>query len=308
VNDVNLAPEISPIENIVANEGDIVKIMPGVIDPDGDNVKLGISEPVGGDGVWGTHYAAAGEYTVTITASDGIDESSIEVNIVVNNVDRAPVIEEMEIFRVAENEEVVIKPKVSDADEDAVELTVVEDLPGNASFEDGVFKWTPGYEVSSGETEEFTVSFTANDGELSSSQEAVIIVYNTNRKPVVLNATKSHATAYAGESVLFVVDAEDADGDELSYTWKLGWLTSVQGTNKMQRTFTEPGKKKFKVMVSDGKEEVAQIFTVNIVEKPQPAPQPEPKQVVQVVQPAPQPEPEPEIVVSGPAPTKTYYI
>jgi hypothetical protein len=308
VTDVNLAPELSPIDDMVVDEGDIVTIIPGVVDPDGDVVRIIISEPVGSDGVWGTHYAANGEYPITVTATDGIAESSVEFTITVNNVDRAPVIGELGMFEVYEGKKLVIEPVVSDIDGDAVELSAVNNLPGNASFEDGNFEWAPDYDISSGEPEEFTVEFTASDGEMASSKEAVIVVYNTNRKPVVLEGRKSRAEAYTGEPVLFVVDASDPDGDDLGYKWQFGVFTAVEGTNQMERTFTEAGHKKFSVIVSDGEFEAEQVFTVDIIEKPQPEPQqPVVKQAV-IQQPAPEPEPKQETVVSGPTPTKTYYI
>ena len=57
---------------------------------DGDEIAFTISDPVGNDGVWETTYDDSGTYTVKVTASDGTDEASQEVAVIVENVNRPP--------------------------------------------------------------------------------------------------------------------------------------------------------------------------------------------------------------------------
>ena len=92
VRNVNRKPELKKIKDITVRETEIVEIKPEVTDPDGDSVTYTISGPVGGDGAWATTYDDSGEYEVTITASDRIDEVSQTIKITVENVNRAPVI------------------------------------------------------------------------------------------------------------------------------------------------------------------------------------------------------------------------
>ena len=92
VNNVNRKPVLEKIPDIKVKETETVKLSPKAIDPDGDKITFNMSDPVGNDGVWNTTYEDAGTYTVTVTASDGIDEASQEVNIVVENVNRPPMI------------------------------------------------------------------------------------------------------------------------------------------------------------------------------------------------------------------------
>ena len=92
VENVNREPILEEIEDISVQETDTITIEPEATDPDGDEITFTISEPIGDDGVWETDYDSAGEYSVTVTASDGTDEVSQEVSVDVANVNRAPVI------------------------------------------------------------------------------------------------------------------------------------------------------------------------------------------------------------------------
>lgn len=86
----NLAPEVTEIADITVKEGETIKLEPKVTDKDGDPVTTTISEPIGDDGVWETSYEDAGEYTVTITATDGKETTIKTVKIIVEDINRAP--------------------------------------------------------------------------------------------------------------------------------------------------------------------------------------------------------------------------
>ncbi|MBN1521804.1 MAG: hypothetical protein JW928_04660 [Candidatus Aureabacteria bacterium] len=87
---VNQPPVLDPIDDIVADEGDTVVISPHATDGDGDAVMYYFSAPFDAQGKWLTGYDDEGEYYVTVTASDGIDTVSQDVNVTVYNVNRAP--------------------------------------------------------------------------------------------------------------------------------------------------------------------------------------------------------------------------
>ena len=103
VNDVNLPPLFDAIDNIVVNEGEWVSINPTASDPDNDDISFTFSEPLDKDGKWHTWYENAGAYDVTVTVSDGKEEISQQITIVVNEVNRAPVFEEMNTYEIREN-------------------------------------------------------------------------------------------------------------------------------------------------------------------------------------------------------------
>jgi len=66
----------------------------------------------------------------------------------------------------------------------------------------------------------------------------------------------------------FSVNAIDADGDKLSYTWTFEPGSEiVTGSNQVERIFTIPGEKKVYVVVSDGRSEVSQEWEVTVPEE-----------------------------------------
>lgn len=91
VNKVNTAPSISGLRDLTVYEGDKIVLKPRISDPDGDNVSVKYSGWMTED-TKVTGYDDAGEYEVTITASDGTDTSSEKVRITVINRNRPPVI------------------------------------------------------------------------------------------------------------------------------------------------------------------------------------------------------------------------
>ncbi len=95
VNNVNRAPILTLSQNsLQVNENEIADISSLIttIDPDGDSVSLSYSEKLNSIGQWQTTYDDAGNYAITITASDGSLEDSKTFNLEVLNVNRAPVI------------------------------------------------------------------------------------------------------------------------------------------------------------------------------------------------------------------------
>ncbi|MFC1800549.1 OmpL47-type beta-barrel domain-containing protein, partial [Nanoarchaeota archaeon] len=77
----NYPPQIHHVYDITVNEGDTVRIDPESFDPNGDLVTFTISNPVGNDGVWQTTESDDGDYQVTVTASDGLVNSTKTINV-----------------------------------------------------------------------------------------------------------------------------------------------------------------------------------------------------------------------------------
>lgn len=90
VNKLKKAPVISGFDDLTVKEGETVTLSPKVSDPDGDKVTLEYSG-------WMTSntkelgYSDAGDYKVTLTATDATGESTAKtIAITVENVNRAP--------------------------------------------------------------------------------------------------------------------------------------------------------------------------------------------------------------------------
>lgn len=92
VESTNSAPVLEPINDITVNEGETITITPVASDPDNDELKITYSGFMTSN-TYTTNFNNAGEYTVTVTVSDGSLEASQEVQIIINNVNRPPTIE-----------------------------------------------------------------------------------------------------------------------------------------------------------------------------------------------------------------------
>jgi hypothetical protein len=90
VADKNVPPEIKVPTEINIKEGQTLQLEPQVSDLDEDDVTITISDPVGDDGIWETAYTDHGQYTITVQASDGKDVAIKEINLVVEDVNKAP--------------------------------------------------------------------------------------------------------------------------------------------------------------------------------------------------------------------------
>jgi hypothetical protein len=91
VKSTNGAPIISGMQDVTVYEGDTITLRPRIRDPDEDKVTVKYSGWMNSD-TKKTGYDDAGEYDVTITASDSIQESKESVHVIVLNKNRAPVI------------------------------------------------------------------------------------------------------------------------------------------------------------------------------------------------------------------------
>lgn len=173
---VNVAPKITDVpDNIEVEEGDILVLTPTATDPNGDDVELSISDPVGEDGEWNLGYQDAGDYTVEITATDGELETVKKVLVSVKKKNVAPVIENLEKeITIDEGEKIVLSPVVTDLNKDEIELTIAEPV-GN----DGI--WETGYT----DHGEYTITVEANDGTTTTTEEVKITVNDVNIAPVI---------------------------------------------------------------------------------------------------------------------------
>jgi len=89
VESLNKAPVFEEMGTITVDEGDTVTLEPEATDPEGEEVTITYSGWMSSS-EYTTTNDDAGEYVVTITASDGINEATIDVEITVNDVNRPP--------------------------------------------------------------------------------------------------------------------------------------------------------------------------------------------------------------------------
>jgi len=83
---VNTIPVIQDIANVTIDENGLVSVNPVVTDEDGDDFTVSYSIPLNSAGNWQTNYNSAGAYTITVTATDGVNSAQKTFNINVNDI------------------------------------------------------------------------------------------------------------------------------------------------------------------------------------------------------------------------------
>jgi len=255
VQDSNRPFVIEEFGIIEVNEGDIIKIEPKYNDPDNDRVSFSYSGWMNKN-VYRTRYGDAGEYYVKVTGTDGYYSDYRFVKIIVKKSNRKPVFSRIGNFEIGENESLEIELKANDLDKDVIEFSS-DNLPSGSELEEGMFIWRPDFDfVNKNEGErDAVIGFTASDGKDEAVENSTITVYGKNRAPEIIEVSKE-VVAKVGEPITFWINAEDKDGDELTYKWAFSRFEEYEATAAHERTFTKKGNKKIKVVVSDGFEEV----------------------------------------------------
>ncbi|MBU1613671.1 tandem-95 repeat protein, partial [Patescibacteria group bacterium] len=212
VNNVNRPPVLNPIVNIIINEGQTVTITPTASDPDGDSLTFSCSGWMNSS-AYTTTYNDAGTHTVIVAVSDGELSDSQEVTVIVNNVNRPPVLAPIGNKSVNEGDSLTFELTASDSDtEDTISYTA-RPLPTGASFGNPTFTWTPGYNQAG----TYPVTFIATDTQGDSDSETIIItVNNINRCPIL--AEIENKTINEGQTLTFSVTASDSDNDPLVFS------------------------------------------------------------------------------------------
>ncbi|MAE42607.1 hypothetical protein CMO93_02460 [Candidatus Woesearchaeota archaeon] len=90
------AYSVSSLKTFEINETEKISLAPKVEDPDADMLIYIFTEPLDENGEWQTTYGDSGEYNAVITVSDGVNEVSEEVLIIVNRNEAAPNIDDFE--------------------------------------------------------------------------------------------------------------------------------------------------------------------------------------------------------------------
>lgn len=223
------------VKVIEVDENEMVKLNVKVNDPDQDAVQYSFTSPLNKVGQWKTNYGDAGEYLVTLTATDGVLTTEKQLKIVVNRVNVAPVINGVTDLRVKEGETVKFKPLVNDPNKDEITITVSEPL------KEGTFTTD---HTSAGE---YQVKVVASDGELQTEKTFTLVVDDVNELPVVTNLEDLEVKE--GTLVKLEPKVTDLDGDEVTLT-----ISEPVGDDGVWETrFTDHGEYFVTVTANDGK-------------------------------------------------------
>ena len=255
VETLNNAPTItltSPKEMTV-EEGATVKIEAQAIDADSDPVTLTFSGWMD-SAEKTTTFDDAGTHTVTITASDGKTETTEDITIIVNNINRAPIISELADIKVKEGESVKIDAEAEDPDGDEVTITF------GAPLDEIEGTWEPQV----GDAGSYEVEVTATDGERTDTKTFKITVQSLNNPPVIELAAQT-IDVEEGDTVTIDATITDPENDELTITYA-GWMTS----STYQTDYDDAGTHTVTITVTDGINTVEKEVTVNVADKNRP--------------------------------------
>lgn len=211
----NSAPVLAPIADQTISEGQKLQLAINAADTDGDSLSFSAQNlPTGAvlSGqtlTWTPAFGQAGTYPVTITVTDGIATDIQTATLTVLPVNQAPVLASIGSKASAEGQSLNFTVSAADPDNDALTFSCTP-LPAGASFVNGRFSWTPGYDQSGN----YPLTFSVSDGVFSDSETIIVSVSNTNRAPVFGQIADQIVTVPGTLTV--TIPCIDADGDTIT--------------------------------------------------------------------------------------------
>ncbi len=248
VGDVNRAPTADDLTT-TTDEDTSVDIDLSCTDPDGDSVTYTVFDP--SEGSWGevdsdtVTYTPNGDHFGTdkfeYKCNDGTTDSpNADVDITINSINDAPVLDEIGNKRVDEGELLEFTLSYTDAEGDDITCSA-ENLPTGSNFDEPTctFTWQTVFE-DFGTYEDVTFTITDDGNPRESDSEAIIItVGDINQQPTADDLIPS---VDEDNSVDIDLSCTDPDGDSVTYTYFSdsilhGTLTEVD-TNTVRYTPT----------------------------------------------------------------------
>ena len=245
---------------IIVEETELVSLVPKAEDPDQDILTFTFTSPIDDDGEWQTTYGDSGEYTVTVTASDGLLTASKEILIIVNRKEEAPVFDSFNpvdtAVEIDETDAIEFDVDASDLNDDV--LRYIWKLDGIQTGERDSYKYESTYEDAGAHTVKIIVSDGISDAEKIWS----VTVNNVNRKPVLEEI--DDIGVMETDRVLIELEAKDDDGDDLSYGIDDERFTQDGNVFTWETTYDDAGEHLVTVSVSDGVDTTNQEITVTV--------------------------------------------
>ncbi|MBI4650916.1 tandem-95 repeat protein, partial [Candidatus Desantisbacteria bacterium] len=218
VKSINRTPTLSAIGDKIIDEGQMLTFAAKAADPDGDNLVVtatGLPDGATYDSSnifkWIPGYNQSGNYSVMFIATDGILSDTKIVNIIVNDINRAPVLSKIGDKIALEGQILEFALDAVDSDGDTLTFTALG-LPVGAVIDNKKFKWELGYT----HLDKYSITFIVSDKKLSDSETINIIVKHINRAPVFSDI--GNKTVNENQMLEFKINAIDPDGDSIKFT------------------------------------------------------------------------------------------
>jgi hypothetical protein len=240
------------------DETKFVKVLPDAIDEDNDKIQYFFSQPLDSKGEWQTDFGDAGEYIVTITATDGKDNSSEEVKIIVEEKNQPPYVSKKRLI-IEETQKVDLRDAITDPNNDALSFIV-----GHPFEESGTWQTTyndQGLKV---------ITFTVSDGEYEIRSQVEIEILNKIQPPTITSTFNNEKNILANEDELieFSAIAKADSNDPLFYNWYLGdELISSQHKSKHRFGFDDSGEHILRLEVTSSNLTTTKQWTIDVQNK-----------------------------------------
>lgn len=267
VADVDVEDILDNVKDVSVNENEVASLEL----PDFEEYGLlySISEPIGNDNEWQTTYDDEGAYEVEVHVEGKGFRDDKTVNVIVNDVDRAPVFDNIGNRIINENEELKIALSANDPDKNEITYSA-NNLPEGSTLEDNVFTWNPSHDTVKKDnfiervissfrplSKNFYVQFAASSNDKKLVQNVIITVKDVNRAPVLEDIEQIAISE--GEAIKISPKAYDLDNDRVKLSYS-GFMDS----DIYQSDFDDAGIYSVKVTASDGALETSKFAEVII--------------------------------------------
>lgn len=199
-------------------EGDRITLSYDARDPDDDVLEYSVSEPFDSSQTWQTERGDAGNYTVTVEATDGELTTTEEICFTIMSGNSAPELT-VDDVTVEEGELAQLAPQCTDPDGDGVTLTFEGDLT------------RPVWQTTFEDAGTYTTTVTCIDTQNASvSKEVTVTVEDVNMAPLLV--VEDSVEVMETEVVMIDASCEDPEdmptnltysGDMTRRTWRTGY-------------------------------------------------------------------------------------
>jgi len=246
---------------VVVQETDVVSLAPEAEDPDKDtSLVFTFTSPLNENGEWQTAYGDSGEYTVTVTASDGESTTSRDVLIIVNKKEETPAIDSAKPIEsglaIDETQAIDFSVAASDLNKDI--LSYAWKVDGNDVGNEDKYTYQSSYE----DAGTHTIKIEVSDGLSSASKIWSVDVRNVNRKPALEQITDIKARET--DKIVITALATDDDKDTITYLISDKRFAQEDNVFTWQTDYDSSGSYEVTISASDGQDATEQSFKVTV--------------------------------------------
>ena len=245
---------------LIVDETETVSLVTRAEDPDQDILTFTFTSPIDDNGEWRTTYGDSGEYTITVTVSDGQLTASREVLIIVNRKEEAPTLDEFSpedtAIEVMETDTVSFSVDASDLNDDV--LRYLWKVDGMDVGDKSSYDYKTTYEDSGSHTVKISVS----DNVFVAENIWSVTVNNLNRGPVLEDV--EDIEVMETDKVVISLEAFDDDRDTLGYGIDDERFVQDRNVFTWETTYDDAGMHVVTVSVSDGTDTATQKITINV--------------------------------------------